>query len=56
MSNSDTSLNINATFEFSIPYTITRYDKVIYTPIFSTGEDIFWQLEFHPVNEEIFKY
>ncbi|CAG8453336.1 12388_t:CDS:2 [Funneliformis caledonium] len=49
---SNSPLNINSTFEFSIPHTITRYDKVIYTPAFSTGDNIFWQLEFHPTEPE----
>ncbi|GBB94047.1 hypothetical protein RclHR1_02280020 [Rhizophagus clarus] len=53
---SNPSQTINSTFEFSIPHTITSYDKVVYTSVFSTGDNIFWQLEYHPTEMENMDY
>ncbi|CAI2168219.1 8253_t:CDS:2 [Funneliformis geosporum] len=41
-----------ATFEFAVPSNEAIGDKSVYTPIFSTADDMFWQLEYQPSDPE----
>lgn len=41
-----------ATFEFTIPSHKKIEGKSFYSPIFSTADNMFWQLEYQPVNEK----
>jgi hypothetical protein len=44
-----------ATFEFTIPNNEVIRGKNVYSPVFSTADNMFWQLEYQPVNEIFFK-
>lgn len=41
-----------ATFEFTIPCLKKIEGKSFYSPIFSTADNMFWQLEYQPVNDK----